>query len=86
MPNIRSAKKRMRQAAKRRTRNRAQRASVRTAVKKVRAAQSGDEARAAYQQAEQLLDRAARKGVLPKNRVARTKSRLSKATAQRDAS
>jgi len=69
----------MRQAAKRRTRNRGQRASVRTAVKKARAAQGGEQADAAYAQAEQLLDRAARKGLLPKNRVARTKSRLVKA-------
>ena len=85
MPNIRSAKKRMRQAEKRRAKNRTQRASVRTAVKKARAAQGGEQSQAAYAQAEQLLDRAARKGLLPKNRVARTKSRLVKA-AKRGAS
>jgi small subunit ribosomal protein S20 len=83
VPNIKSAKKRMRQAATRRESNRAQRAAVRTAMKRVRLAGTADEAQAAYRQAERLLDRAARKGLLQKNAAARHKSRLHKAVQQK---
>ena len=76
MPNIRGTKKRMRQSARRRTTNRVQRAAVRTAVKKVRQAKSADEAEAAFKTAERLLDRAARKNLIPKNTAARNKHRL----------
>lgn len=78
MPNIRSSKKRMRQAAKRRQANRVQRSELRTAVKKVRQAATGAEARAAFQTAERLLDRAARKGLIANNLAARNKQRLHK--------
>ncbi|HEX9691120.1 MAG TPA: 30S ribosomal protein S20 [Gemmatimonadales bacterium] len=78
MPNIRSAKKRMRQAARRREQNRQQRRRLRSAVKRVRLA-SGDAAREAFNDAERLLDRAARKGLISRNAAARSKRRLSKA-------
>ncbi len=78
MPNIRSSKKRMRQSARRRTRNRVQRAALRSAVKRARSAGTGSEAADAVRQAEQLLDRAARKGLIAKNEAARKKSRLAK--------
>lgn len=81
MPNIRSAKKRMRQNAPRRDRNRAQLSAVRTAVKQVRAAATRHEAEAAYLKAEQLLDRAAGKRLVHPNAAARQKSRLAKAVA-----
>ena len=76
MPNLRSAKKRMRQAALRTRRNRYQRASLRTAIKKVRDAQSADEASTAYAYAERLLDRAARRNLIHGNKAARHKTRL----------
>ena len=76
MPNIRGTKKRMRQSATRRSSNRVQRAAVRTAVKKVRQAKTADEAEAAFKTAERLLDRAARKSLIPKNTAARSKRRL----------
>lgn len=79
MPRIRSAKKRMRQSVKARERNRQQRAALRTAVKKVRTAESGDTA-AALRSAESLLDRAARKRLIHPNTAARQKSRLAKAS------
>ncbi len=82
MPNIRSAKKRMRQSVKRRARNRVKRAALRTAVKQARTATSSDEAAAAFRSAEQLLDRAAQKGLISKNKAARHKSRLSKLVAK----
>lgn len=79
MPRIRSAKKRMRQNAKTRERNRQQRATLRTAVKKVRTAESKDIAMTATRSAESLLDRAARKRLIHPNAAARLKSRLAKA-------
>jgi small subunit ribosomal protein S20 len=79
VPNTRSAKKRMRQAARGRARNRPQRAALRTAVKKVRAAATGDEAAKAFRAAEAELDRAAGKGLIHRNTAARQKSRLAKA-------
>jgi len=80
VPNIRSAKKRMRQNAKERGLNRQQRATLRTAVKRVRSAQSAAEAAAALHEAEALLDRAARKRLIHPNAAARQKHRLAKAT------
>lgn len=79
MPNIRSAKKRLRQAARRQALNRKQRSQLRTAIKKVRVAQSSDDALAAYREAEQLLDRAARKRLVARNTAARQKRRLYRA-------
>ena len=77
MPRIRSAAKRMRQARSRAALNRTHRSQLRTALKKVRSA-SGGEARAAYDEAVKLLDRAGRKNIIHKNAAARHKSRLAK--------
>jgi small subunit ribosomal protein S20 len=79
VPKIRSAKKRMRQSVKARERNRKQRATLRTAVRKVRGAASKEEAVAGIRTAEALLDRAARKRLIHPNAAARQKSRLAKA-------
>jgi small subunit ribosomal protein S20 len=71
----------MRQSEKRRVRNTAIRSSVRTAVKGVRSAlESGsvDETRKELERAVKVLDKAATKGVLHKNAVARHKSRLTR--------
>ncbi len=83
MPNLPSAKKRMRQNRKRRTLNRGQRSAVRTAIKQVRSATTGKDAQAALRRAESLLDRAARKGRIKKNTAARYKSRLAKVVASK---
>lgn len=77
MPQIKSAKKRMRQAEARAAQNRTQRSRLRTALKKVRAA-AGAEAEAAYAEAVRLLDRAGRKRLIHPNTAARHKSRLAK--------
>jgi small subunit ribosomal protein S20 len=69
----------MRQGESRRERNRKQRSAVRSAVKKVRAAASAEEAQAAYRDAERMLDRAAGKNLVAKNTAARNKRRLAKA-------
>ena len=76
MPQIKSAKKAMRQARARYQHNRAQRSALRTALKRVRSAASADQAAVAYKAAVQLLDRAARKGLIHRNNAARHKSRL----------
>ncbi len=76
MPRTKSAKKALRQARRRRERNKAHVSALKTAVKKGRAASPGDAS--AVGKAEQALDRAARKGLIHKNRAARQKSRLVK--------
>ena len=75
MPNIASAKKNLRKSRAAEIRNRAQRSQLRTALKKARSAESSAEVRRA---AVQLLDRAARKGLIHKNTAARHKSALAK--------
>lgn len=80
MPNIKSSKKRAVISEKARQRNVAARSRMRTLVKKVIAAcQKGDKAaaQAAFKEAEPVLDRAACKGLIHKNKAARHKSDLS---------
>ena len=82
MANSPQAKKRARQAEKRRNHNASLRSLVRTVIKKVNAAViSGDaeQAKAAYNSAVPVIDRMADKGILHKNKAARHKSRLNKA-------
>jgi small subunit ribosomal protein S20 len=77
--NIASAKKRARQAEKRRTHNASLRSMVRTYIKRVVAAvEAGDHATAmaAFNTAQPVIDRIADKGIISKNKAARTKSRL----------
>lgn len=78
MPNIKSAKKRLRQSIKRRTRNRDVRASIRTVTKTLLNTESAEEAESLYRQLTSMLDRAARTGLIAKNAVDRRKSRLSR--------
>lgn len=80
MANIQSAKKRARQAEKRRRHNAGLRSMVRTYIKKViLAIQSGNKenAQKAYLEAVPVIDRMASKGIIHKNKAARHKSRLS---------
>ena len=76
MPNLASSKKHQRKSAAATIRNRAQRAELRTALKKARSAGASDDVRVA---ATRLLDRAARKGLIHKNTAARHKSALARA-------
>ncbi len=81
MPNSASAKKSMRKAATRRERNRTQRSSLRSALKKFReTAATGDKAAAesAFRLVVKRLDQAAAKNLIHSNKASRTKSRLSK--------
>lgn len=80
MPNLPSAKKRMRVEAKRRARNKAVKSTVRTYVTHARnaiaAAPAEPETEEAIRAAISELDSAVSKGVLHKNNAARRKSRL----------
>ena len=79
MANSPQAKKRARQAEKRRQHNASLRSAVRTSIKKVIAAiDSGDAeaAKQAFAAAVPVIDRMADKGIIHKNKAARHKSRL----------
>ena len=79
MANSPQARKRARQAEKRRAHNASLRSLVRTVIKKTNAAvETGDaeQARAAYNSAVPVIDRMADKGIIHKNKAARHKSRL----------
>lgn len=81
MANTASAKKRIRQNLKRRTRNQTWRTRARTYIKRARMVMtqdSAESARGAVQEAIRELDRAASKGVIHKRNAARRKSRLMK--------
>src|SRR5437867_7968248 len=79
--NIKSQMKRIKTNEKARTRNKAVKSSVKTAIRKFReAAEAGDkdQALAALQDASKKLDKAASKGVLHKNQAANRKSAMAK--------
>lgn len=73
MPNLPSAKKRLRQAEKRELRNRVVKTRMKTETKKALAGEPN--------LAVSMIDRAAAKGVIHKNAAARRKSRLAKRLA-----
>ena len=79
MANSPSSKKRARQQEKRRQHNASQRSMVRTYIKKVDAEVSEgnyENAQAAFQTAQPIIDGMVNKGIFPKNRAARIKSTL----------
>lgn len=81
MPNLKSAKKRLRQNLKRRARNKAIKTRVKTELRKVRDAllhHEPEKAAAHMPQATKVLYQAAAKGVIHRNTAARKISRLQK--------
>jgi small subunit ribosomal protein S20 len=79
MPNIESARKRVRQSAKRNTRNRAAKSTVFTARKTLLAAiESGNKAEAAklFEAYASDLDKSVKKGIVKFNNASRKKSRI----------
>ena len=76
MPTTKSAAKRLRQNERRRARHKAARSRLRTAIKKVRTASQPGEATEAFREAVKLIDRAAGRGLVHRNRAARSKARL----------
>ena len=81
MPNIKSAKKRVKTDAIKKERNRDKIASMRTAMKKVRiASKQGDKnlAEENLKVANKKIDKAFKSGLVHKNKAARDKSKLTK--------
>ncbi len=79
MANIQSAKKRARQAEKRRQHNMALRSRMRTFIKRVLKAVSDGDKKAAeqsYKEAVPVIDTMANKGIVHRNKAARHKSQL----------
>ena len=82
MPNIKSAKKRVKTDAIKKERNKDKIASMRTAIKKVKmAAKQGDKSLAeeSLKTANKKIDKAVKSGLVQKNKAARDKSKLNKA-------
>jgi len=82
MANIKSARKRARQAVKRRDHNVSLRTAARSAIKDVKKAIAGGDkkaAAAALARSQAVIDRVAAKGILHRNAAARQKSRLAHA-------
>ena len=80
MPNIQSAKKRVKVSEKKNLRNRIVKSGVRTSVKKFDAAVAADPSKAAAQLSATAatIDKAAAKGVIHKNAANRKKARLAR--------
>jgi small subunit ribosomal protein S20 len=79
MANIKSAKKQNRQRIRHQARNSSQKASMRTAVKKLRAAVATKDPKQAAEllkSTTSLIDKLGRKGVIKKRTSARSVSRL----------
>lgn len=84
MANTKSALKRVRQALKRRARNRTHRSTMRTAVKRLRTAITAGDAAAAREllpQTVSVVNATAQKGVIHRNKAARTTARLTRAVS-----
>jgi len=85
MANSRSAEKRIRINERNRAYNRSMLSLSKTMVKKFLAACEAadlEEARARYNEAASVLDRAANKGVIHPNKAARKKARMARRLAQ----
>jgi len=78
VPNNASQKKRLRQSRVRRLRNRQVRSEIRTRTRRLLAMDSAEGAQAALSELYALLDRAARRNVIPPNAAARQKARAAR--------
>ena len=88
MPNIKSAKKRVKVSNTKALQNVMIKSSIKTAIKKYEAAlAAGDKAAATdtYKSAVKMIDKAADKGILHKNKAARKKSQFTLALNKIDA-
>jgi len=81
LPNIKSAKKRVKVTSVKTLRNKMVKSALKTAIKKYEAAVAAgdyDTAAAAYKNAVKKVDQAATKGFIPKNYAAHRKSRFTR--------
>lgn len=81
MPNIKSAKQRVRTSEAAQARNRANKSRLRTAMKAVMEATTAEEAGPRFKLAAALLDRASTRRLVHPNQAARNKSRLARHVA-----
>ncbi len=82
MPNIKSAKKRVKTDAKKRISNKEDISSMRTAIKKTRKDIKNNDVKQAennMKDAVKKIDKALKAGIIKKNKAARDKSKLMKA-------
>ena len=78
MAHHQSAKKRVRTSQKQHERNKAYRTELKTQVKKVRSSQKKETATIALKEAQSVIDKLVTKGIIPKNRAANKKSKLTR--------
>lgn len=78
MANHKSAKKRMRQAAKRRLQNRYKKTTMRTYIKRLRAVTDKKEAEEMYPKVASVIDKVAKSRIIHKNTAGHLKSKLAK--------
>lgn len=81
MPNIKSAKKRVRVTETKTLQNKMHKSALKTSIKKFKAAvAAGDKtlAQATYTEAVSMVDKAVSKGILHENNAARKKSQYTK--------
>ncbi|GMB10998.1 MAG: 30S ribosomal protein S20 [Candidatus Improbicoccus devescovinae] len=78
MPNIKSAKKRVKITAVKTLRNKSFKSKLKTSVKSFLKSQDPAEKASKFSEAISLLDRSVSKGIMPKNNIARKKSALAK--------
>ena len=84
MPQHKSNEKRMRTSKKENARNRSVKSALKTMTKKL-VATPADAAEALYREVASELDRAAKKGIIPRSRADRKKSRLARAVNKKKA-
>jgi len=73
-----ASKKAIRQSARRNALNRSYKSRVRSAVKQLETANGPEEKAKSFRLAQQIIDRAARKGIIKRNTASRKISQLSK--------
>jgi len=78
MPVKKTIAKRIRQAEKARTRNKAYNSMMKTAIKKVLATEDAEAATSMGRSAIALIDKVAANGIIHKNKAANQKSRIAK--------
>ncbi|MCA9726733.1 MAG: 30S ribosomal protein S20 [Candidatus Eisenbacteria bacterium] len=82
MPQHKSAEKRMRTTARDKAKNRAVRGDIRRVTKDLKAVMATEKAEDQLRKVHSVLDKAVKKGVIPKNRANRRKARSARAVQQ----
>jgi small subunit ribosomal protein S20 len=79
LPTHKSAAKRIKTAERDRKKNRDAKSTLRGAIKQFRAKKSSEEKTTGLKDITSIIDKSVHKGVIHKNKAARTKSRLARA-------